>query len=241
MKLYTLITGATSGIGLATAHKLASTNNLLLVGRSEDKLVHLKKDLGSEHLYLCCDLIQVEVIADLFINFLKTNNALVNKLIHCAAVDQSLPARCLNTAVIDQVMKVNFYSIVEIINVLLKRSVNRSVLRNILFVSSISAIRGFKAKAAYSASKAALDAYMRVISKELAPKICVNSILPGAVPTSMSQNEFNNHEVVKHFEEIYPLGIGSVEKVIEIIIFHHNMDDSWVTGQQVVVDGGMTC
>jgi NAD(P)-dependent dehydrogenase (short-subunit alcohol dehydrogenase family) len=123
---------------------------------------------------------------------------------------------------------------------LIKRSINKSALSNILFVSSIAAIRGYRAKAAYSASKGALDSYMRVLSKELAPKVAVNSILPGAMPTPMTEREFNDPELVKHFKDIYPMGLGSVDQVVAVVKAYHDLENSWVTGQQVIVDGGLT-
>lgn len=240
MQAYTLITGATSGLGLETARRLCLSKQLILVGRSAEKLASVLGELDGSHLGFCCDLAQTENIAANLTSFLQCNNALVDKLIHCAGVDQTLPAKSLNTSAVDKVMQVNFYSVVEILAVLLKRSVNKSALKNVLFVSSISAIRGFKAKGAYSASKAALDGYMRVLSKELAPNVVVNSVLPGAIPTPMSQAGFDNPELVKHFEEIYPLGIGTVEKVVDVMACYHDMHNPWVTGQQIVVDGGMT-
>jgi NAD(P)-dependent dehydrogenase (short-subunit alcohol dehydrogenase family) len=240
MQAFTLITGATSGIGLATARELSSGKRLILAGRSQRKLDSLRKELGEAHAVFCCDLAEVEFVADKLSSFLKMGNFKVDKIIHCAGVDQTLPCKSLSAPNFDVLMRVNFYSIVEIVRVLIKRSVNQSTLKSILLVSSISAIRGFKAKAAYSASKAALDAYMRVLAKELAPSVTVNSILPGAIPTPMSQSGFDNPELVKHFEEVYPLGIGSVKQLVKVIQFYHDNDDLWVTGQQIVVDGGMT-
>lgn len=241
MAFFTLITGATSGIGLETArHLAAKKNKLIIIGRSQEKLDLLANDIGGEHLSFCCDFNSTGEIAPGLSEFLKSNNALVNKVIHCAGVDQTLPAKSLNAHLIEDLMRVNFYSIVEILSVLLKHSINKSSLSNIIFVSSICAIRGFKAKGAYSVSKAALDSYMKVLSKELAPNTVVNSILPGAVPTPMSRNVFVNPKIVKHFEDIYPLGIGSVEKVVALIALYHDLDGSWVTGQQIVVDGGVS-
>lgn len=240
MQVYTLITGATSGIGLATARELSKSKRLILVGRNRDKLEAIGQELGDSHLLFCSDLTEVELISGSLSSFLKSGDCRVDKLIHCAGMDQTLPAKSLGASGIDALMRVNFYSVVEIVKVLIKRSVNQSALKNVLFISSISAVRGFKAKAAYSASKAALDAYMRVLAKELAPSVTVNSILPGAIPTPMSQSGFDNPELVKHFEEVYPLGIGSVKQLVKVIQFYHDNDDLWVTGQQIVVDGGMT-
>lgn len=240
MNGYTLITGASSGIGLAAVKALASSSKLVLHGRDNHKLEVLIEKFGNEHLVFCHDLTDLDNLSDSLIVFLKNNNVLIDKVIHCAGIDQTLPVKSLRASSVNKIMTVNFYSIIEILNVLLKKSVNQSALKNILFISSISSIKGFKAKAAYSASKSALDSYMRVLSKELAPNVTVNSILPGAVPTPMSQSGFDNPELVKHFEEVYPLGIGSVQQLVKVIQFYHDNDDLWVTGQQIVVDGGMT-
>jgi NAD(P)-dependent dehydrogenase (short-subunit alcohol dehydrogenase family) len=240
MEVFTLITGATSGIGMATAKKLSKSKKLILAGRNQKKLEELKQELGENHLLFCCDLNEVELIGDRLSSFLKLCDYRVDKLVHCAGMNHALSAKSLNASNIDALMRVNFYSVVEIVKVLIKRSVNQSTLKNVLLISSISAIRGFKAKAAYSASKAALNAYMRVLAKELAPHVSVNSILPGAMKTPMTQSDFDNSELVKQFEEAYPLGIGNVQQLVKVIQFYHDTDDLWVTGQQIVVDGGMT-
>jgi NAD(P)-dependent dehydrogenase (short-subunit alcohol dehydrogenase family) len=240
MREYTLITGATSGIGLATARLLAPECNLIVHGRDEKKTSCILKELGSKHLAFSHDLSDLTHLAKGFSDFLQNNEVLVSKVIHCAGVDQTLPVKSLRAKTMDEVMSVNFYSIVELLNVLLKKSVNKSTLKNVLFISSISSIRGFKAKAGYSASKAALDGYMRVLSKELAPKVVVNSILPGAIPTPMSAAVFNSERMIKHFEEVYPLGIGSVDQLTEAIRYYHGSENSWATGQQIVIDGGFT-
>jgi NAD(P)-dependent dehydrogenase (short-subunit alcohol dehydrogenase family) len=240
MKFYTLITGATSGIGLKTVLELSPKHNLLVVGRSKKKLEHLKKSIGDEHLYFYCDLLDVDNIENNLSLYLKNNNALINKFISCAGVDQNTPAKSLNSRSVNEMMKINFYSVIEIVSVLMKFSVNKASLKNIIFVSSISSIRGFKGKGAYSASKGALDSYMRVISKEFAPRVVVNSVLPGAVHTPMSESTFQNADIVSHLNNIYPMGVGSVDKVVDCIKFYHDLENSWITGQQFVVDGGLT-
>lgn len=240
MTPYTLVSGATSGLGLALTRELAHSKNLVLIGRCRKKLGALKEEFGGDHRFLDCDLSDTNNIACCLSNFLSIENVKVDKFIHCAGVDHTRPVKGLNFDEIDFVMRVNFYSAVELIRILIKRSINKSALSNILFVSSIAAIRGYRAKAAYSASKGALDSYMRVLSKELAPKVAVNSILPGAMPTPMTEREFNDPELVKHFKDIYPMGLGSVDQVVAVVKAYHDLENSWVTGQQVIVDGGLT-
>jgi len=237
MKKYVLVTGATSGIGKGVAQSLSQNYNVILHGRKTEELEILSKELNGS-LFWCYDLSQTDCISDSLKEFMFQNDIVIEKFLHCAGIDNNLPVKSLKSDAIEELMKVNFYSAVEIINTLLKRSVNQNELNNILFISSISVLRGYKAKAAYSASKAALDAYMKVLSLEVAPKIRVNSILPGAVKTKMTERSFENEELVKHFKEIYPLGIGKIEQIVDIVEFYLSDKASWVTGQQVVVDGG---
>ena len=237
MQNYTLITGATSGIGSEVSKLLAAKTHLVLHGRDMTKLKTLQKELNATHLIWGQDLEQTSEIKDSLSQFIKEKSIVIDKVVHCAGVDNTLLAKGLETSVLEKTMKINFYSIVEIINVLLKYSINSGALKNILFISSISAVRGFKAKGAYSSSKAALDAYMRVLSKEL-KGVAVNSILPGAVLTDMTTDVFSDPTAVGHFTSNSPLGIGSALKVAQLIDFYSSNNDLWVTGQQIIVDGG---
>lgn len=238
MNDYILVTGATSGIGKGVAERLHQLGNkVVLHGRNEEQLKELSKQLNC--LYWCHDFSSAEATSSSLLNFLKLNQICIKKLVHCAGVDNTYPSKSLTYSVFEDLMKVNFYSAVEIINILLKRSANKNTLNNILFISSISSIKGFKAKGAYSASKAALDSYMRVLSKELAPKIRVNSILPGAIKTKMTEHTFQNEQMLNHFKEIYPLGIGEVTNIVDAVEIYLSQKTSWVTGQQVIIDGGM--
>jgi len=239
MKKYILVTGATSGIGKGVALALSKNNNVIFHGRNKEELEILVNEVENS-LYWCYDLYLTEDISNSLKDFMSNNNVVVEKLVHCAGKDNALPAKLLKSNSIEELMKVNFYSVVEIINILLKRSLNKNELNNILFISSISSIKAYKAKAAYSASKAALDSYMKVLSVELAPKIRVNSILPGAIKTNMTEKNFEDENMLKHLNEIHPLGIGKIENIVDIVEFYLGDKTSWVTGQQVVIDGGCT-
>lgn len=237
MKKYVLVTGATSGIGKEVALRLSKNYNIIFHGRQKEELEILTKKIDGS-IYWYYDLSYSEDISTSLKNLIEKNEIVIQKFIHCAGIDNMLPAKSLKSNSINELMKVNFYSAVEIVNILLKRRVNQNVLDNILFISSISAIKGYKAKAAYSASKAALDAYMKVLSVELAPKTRVNSVLPGAIKTKMTEKNFENKELLKHLEEVYPLGIGKIEQIVDMVEFYISDKSSWVTGQQIVVDGG---
>ena len=90
----------------------------------------------------------------------------------------------------------------------------------------------------YGASKAALDGLMRSLAVELAPKVRVNSVLPGAVITEMTKSIFENEEVSQRMSAQYPLGIGLPNDIAEAVSFLVSDHARWITGQQLTVDGG---
>jgi NAD(P)-dependent dehydrogenase (short-subunit alcohol dehydrogenase family) len=92
----------------------------------------------------------------------------------------------------------------------------------------------------YCASKGALDAYMRALAVELAPNVRVNSVLPGGVRTPMTESMFADAEWVERVQSQYPLGLGTEGDIADSVEFLLSDGARWVTGQQLVVDGGRT-
>ena len=97
---------------------------------------------------------------------------------------------------------------------------------------------GAKAFNVYSASKAALDALMRSLAVELAPNVRLNSVLPGAIQTRMTDHIFKDAELLNRMTKDYPLGVGYPSDIFEMVRFLISDESRWITGQQFVVDGG---
>lgn len=97
--------------------------------------------------------------------------------------------------------------------------------------------RGFNL---YCASKGVLDGFMRAHSVELAPNVRVNSVLPGAIRTSMTDTMMNDSNLKSRFAEQCPLGIGKTSDVVSAIEFFISDKARWITGQELIVDGGRT-
>jgi NAD(P)-dependent dehydrogenase (short-subunit alcohol dehydrogenase family) len=113
-------------------------------------------------------------------------------------------------------------------------------LRNIVFVSSTASKFGAKGFSLYCASKGALDSLMRALAVELAPGIRVNSVLPGGVRTEMTESMFNDPQLADRLSVNYPLGLGQPSDIALAIEFLLSDKARWITGQQLVVDGGRT-
>lgn len=110
----------------------------------------------------------------------------------------------------------------------------------IVNVSSVVGIRGFKGVAAYSATKAALDGFTRSLSKELGPVgIRVNSVAPGFMETDMT-SELTEQQKARIIRQTPLSRLGVVDDVSSVVKFLLSENSSFVTGQTIVVDGGLT-
>ena len=240
--LHTLITGASSGLGRCAAVRLSQTRNLILHGRSQERL---DETLGmcanpERHVMWQCDLKDPGKLAASLTPLLDTAGRSVEAFVHCAGMVTILPMRNVDFSAMQEIMNVNFLSAAEIVHILLKKKINNHRLRNIVFISSIWSRFGSRAHGAYCASKAALDGLMRALAVELAPAVRVNSILPGAIQTSMAAQGFDDPSILDKLQKDYPMGTGQPEDIADTIEFVLSDRARWLNGQQIVVDGGRT-
>ena len=144
-------------------------------------------------------------------------------------------------AVIDQLVQINLSGTLK-----LSRQVIRSMLLApgpgvILNISSIIGLRGYRGLAAYAATKAGMDGITRALARELGSrKIRVNSIAPGYLTTEMTGelDEEQRQQIVRRT----PLGrLGTPEDVLGSVRFLLSDAAEFITGQTLVIDGGITC
>ncbi len=238
----TLITGASSGLGRATALRLARERRLILHGRDLDRLeeTRLQCHDPERHVIWPFDLKNIGNLSDTLAHLLAERTLSVEAFVHCAGMVTILPARSIDHRIAHEIMTVNFLSAVEIVNTLLKKKVNSGRLSNIIFVSSIWARFGARGHSAYCASKSALDGFMRALAVELAPAARVNSILPGAIQTSMAEGGFADPAIAEKLRQDYPLGTGRADDIASAVEFILSPGARWITGQEIVLDGGRT-
>ena len=239
MDTYTLITGATSGIGLDLAVRLSGERNLILVGRNEARLDELINQTGGSNkvLKLVIDLdADRRQAASRLTELIQSEGLQIEALVHCAGTSKVMPLRQADTDSIDTIFNVNILSAMELIRPLLKKE-NKGSLKNIVLISSLASIRGEKGNAVYAASKGPLNALTISLAKELAPKVRVNSISPGTVETPMTQDFLKTESGAAHLQT-YPLGVGHPEDITNLACFLLSDEARWITGQNIVIDGG---
>lgn len=240
MNNYLLITGASSGIGRQCAIELSEKYNLILCARRKDKLAETKslcKNSGN-HLIFSYDLSDVANLEQALANFIKSNDIVVDKFLHCAGTIGMLPLKLVTPEFMIDCLKINLISAELIVKVLINKRYNFSSLKNVVFISSNISNMGAKAFSAYSASKSGLDGMMRSLAMELAPKVRVNSVLPGAIQTEMTATIDSNAEVSERMMLTYPLGMGKTGYIADAVEFLFSDKSEWITGHQLVVDGG---
>ncbi|HEY3963593.1 MAG TPA: SDR family oxidoreductase [Planctomycetaceae bacterium] len=237
---YTLITGASSGIGRQTALQLAASRRLILHGRDTARLAATREACPSpeKHLIWPFDLRQVEQLEKSLTELLCGGDIPIASFVHCAGAVQVVPLRQLELIVARELMNVNFHAAVEISRLLVSRRINQKHLRRLVFVSSTASQFGARGFQMYCATKAALDGFMRAIAVELAPQVRVNSVLPGAVETPMTDQLLGDSAVRERMAAVYPLGLGQPADIAGVIEFLLSDNANWITGQQIVVDGG---
>jgi len=233
---YTLITGASSGFGRSIAQKLASSRKLVLVGRNAEKLEAVRKtfEIPEKHLLWVRDLSQVNGIGEELASLLTAENIGIDHFIHSAGITGIQLVRATEMAFVTRIFNVNLFSAMEIIRSLVRKRTNKGALRSITFISSIASRVGASGYSVYAASKGAVNALSLSLAVELAPAIRVNAILPGIIQTEMTKEYFANSD----FVALYPLGFGRPEDIADAVEFLSSDHARWITGQEIVVDGG---
>lgn len=234
-----LVTGASSGIGRATAVECSKLGaKLVITGRNVGRLQETMNLLeGEGHRQIVAELTSAEDLQRL-----ASDLSELNGIVLCAGQGMTLPMSFATREKFNSIFEVNFFAPTELLRVLLKA---KRIAKNasIVFVSSIGGTASFlPGNGVYGASKAALNSTMGFWAKELAPKkIRVNSVNPGMVKTSLIQGGAISEEQRQSDMERYPLKrYGEPLDIAYGIIYLLSDAASWVTGHSLVIDGGVT-
>ncbi|WP_095270999.1 SDR family oxidoreductase [Helicobacter sp. 13S00477-4] len=155
----------------------------------------------------------------------------ISSFIHCAGYADFSAIKHFDYTQSLETFNINFFSCCEIIKTLLKKT-NKAYLKNILLISSISAIRGYKGSSIYAATKAGLDSLSRTLCNELSDTIRVNSIQLGNILTTSNTHLHQNNLKPS------PTRDGKCEDVASLIEFLLSESAGWINGQNIILDGG---
>lgn len=234
-----LVTGASSGIGAATALECSHQGaKLVITGRNQERLnVVLEKLSGEGHIAIPCDMCNPNDVDSLCAQI-----PIIDGMAFCAGITKTIPVKRIKKGDIDDIFATNLTSPIEIINSLVKqKKVNKG--GSIVFISSISSSYADMGNSVYAATKGGIISFSRVLALELAPKgIRANCVRPGFVAgTRMTEGLSRlSDEQIEAERQKYPLGFGEPSDIANGIIFLLSDASKWVTGTTLTIDGGIT-
>lgn len=238
-----LVTGASSGIGQSVAVECSKMGaELILLGRNEERLIEtLGKLSGENHCYAIFDFSNKNDFEGL--NELVSKHGKLNGLVHCAGITSTLPIKSINEERLKTAFESNVFGAFELTKWFTKKSVINEVGASIVFIASVMGEVGEVGKSLYSMTKGALISGSKSMALELAPrKIRVNCISPGVVLTPMVENGVyaNDEKLFQKVKDLHPLGLGNTEDIANSVIFLLSNASQWITGSNLIVDGGYT-
>lgn len=233
-----IVTGAGSGIGRETSVVLAREGaTVVMMDISAEGLAETAVLGGKQCHPLPIDLTDANMVTEAISKTVDQYGKL-DGLVHCAGISSRKPLNVLTKDGFSKVMDVNFYSFVELVKQCAKRKhINDGA--SIVVMSSISSIRGFKAKTEYCVSKAAVDAFVRCMALELSDRrIRVNSVMAAEVLTPMALKARETNAVVGATDFAAPLGPSEPYEVANTIAFLLSDATKTISGSSILIDGG---
>lgn len=237
-----LLTGGTSGIGLATARRIAAEGGrVCIVARHQATIDDAVKSLeGSGHFGLTCDLTSAEE-AERNVKEAAAKMGPLHCAILCAGAHAVAPLAVAKDKHFREMYDANVTTVVNTVRPFIKAADTAG--GSIVILGSAAALRGNPGVVAYSTAKGALVSLCKTLALELAAKrVRVNIVLPGVVATAMTDRFFEKLSEAQKAAIIFahPLGIGNADDVAAVNAFLASDEARWMTGAEVVVDGGLT-
>ncbi|MDA9591490.1 3-oxoacyl-[acyl-carrier-protein] reductase [Pelagibacteraceae bacterium] len=234
-----LVTGATGGLGLSIAEQFYEQGlNMILTGTNEFKLKSLKEKFSINTKVIKCNLAYAEEITKLF-DQIPEEFGNVDILINNAGITKDNLFLRMKDDDWDNVINVNLKA-----NFTLCKSVVKSMVKRrwgrVINISSAVAKMGNAGQTNYAASKAAVEGFTRSLALEVASRgITVNAIAPGFIKTEILEtiDPIKLQEMAKNI----PIGrIGEAIDIAKLVLFLASDESSYITGQVLHVNGGLT-
>lgn len=237
-----VVTGASKGIGASIALQLASEGASVIVNYSSSKegaqkvVAEITKN-GGKAIAIQANLAKADDIKKLF---KEAANAFgkIDILVNNAGIYEFTPIEEITAELYHKIFDLNVMGVLLATKEALKYFGDSGSIVNI---SSIASTAAFATGTVYCASKAAVDAFTRCLSKELGPrKIRINSVNPGMIETEGTHTTgILNSEMRKNTESATPLGrIGQPKDIATAVLFLVSDDASWITGETLFITGG---
>jgi NAD(P)-dependent dehydrogenase (short-subunit alcohol dehydrogenase family) len=226
MKKNILLIGGSTGIGLEIANQLVTENNVIVASRNKgelnDDIKHLEFDVLKDNIE---DLDLPEKI---------------HGLVYCPGSINLKPFKMLKHKDFEEEMNLNFLSLVKVVQGVmpkLKKAENASL----VFFSTVAVKVGMPFHTSVAAAKGAIEGFAKSLAAEYAPSLRVNVIAPSLTDTPLAEKLLSNDSKKEKMSERHPLKrVGNAKDIANAASFLLSDENSWITGQILGVDGGLS-
>lgn len=225
MKKNILMIGGSHGIGLAVAKLLHKDHNLFIASRSMESLeelevTHIPFDAAKE---------------DLDFNRLPGT---IHGFLYLPGSINLKPFKMMSMDTFHEDMQVNFFNMVSVLRELLPLMAENS---SLVFFSTVAVHTGMPYHTSVAAAKGAIEGFVKALAAEYAPKLRCNVIAPSLTDTPLAKRLLNNDKKRDMMAARHPMQrIGNAEDIAHAAVFLLSDKSSWITGQVIGVDGGLS-
>lgn len=235
-----LITGASSGIGKSVAIECSRMGaKVIITGRNEQRLNETYSQLtGENHIQITADL-SSEASCTKLIEELSVS---IDGIVHCAGITHHKPFQFIDKESLEEIFAINFTAPTLMTNLLIrKKKLNKA--SSIVFIASTAGVVGaYVSGSLYSATKGAISGLVKGMALDLsARKIRVNTVCPAMINTNiLTDNQVTEEQLIEDAKK-YPLKrYGNPEEVAHAVIYLLSDASQWVTGTNLIIDGGLS-
>ena len=233
-----LITGSSSGIGETIAVECSKMGaNVIVTGRNKERLCNTFGNLQQSgcHKMMPADLSNAEKL-----DTLVEQSPILDGIVLCAGLVKTVPIKYISDEAINEIFEINILSSIRLIKKLLKaKKIAKD--SSIVFISSVSTSHIKMGNSLYSATKGAVNSFMKAMALEGAKqRIRSNSIQPGFIPTQIMSKGVVSEDQLQEYISKYPLGVGKTTDISNLCIYLLSDASRWMTGSVLTIDGGLT-
>ncbi len=222
-----LLIGGSHGIGFELAQQLHEKHNVYIASRTNENLGnlevnHIAYDASKDELELAA-------LPDCLDGF-----------VYCPGTINLKPFKMLKTDTFRQDMELNFLSMVKTVHTIMDR-LNKNQQSSMVFFSTVAVKVGMPYHTSVAAAKGAIEGFAKALAAEYAPQIRVNVVAPSLTDTTLASRLLNNEKKKELMKARNPMKrVGNPADIANIAAFLISDESSWITGQVLGVDGGMS-
>jgi 3-oxoacyl-[acyl-carrier protein] reductase len=220
-----LLIGGSHGIGNAIVNELKESNTIYVASRTDENLHHA----NVHHIHFDAE------TQDLDLSMLPET---LDGFVFCPGSINLRPFKMLSEDAFEKDLQINFLNMVKVLKAVIERMNPNS---SIVLFSTVAVNTGMPFHASVAAAKGAIEGFAKSLAAEYAPKIRVNVIAPSLVETPLADKLLNNDKKKEKMNERHPLKrFGQPEDIGAVASFLLSDKASWITGQILGVDGGIS-